>query len=288
MGVTTDPPAIVASNGTKPRRPEQVEEEPGKDGGAEPSRRSFDAGSPPALTFRNVSKVFSDGTQALDDVSLSVARGEMVAVVGPSGCGKSTLLRLASKLSVASSGSIEVGPGHLGYVFQDATLLPWRTVQRNVELLAELARVDKDERARLADEAIALTGLTGFERHRPKTLSGGMRMRVSLARSLTMRPRVFLFDEPFGALDEITRERLNGELLDLFLREGFAGVFVTHSVVEATFLASRVVVMSSRPGRVVAEISVPFGYPRSPELRFDPDFAELAGRISAHLREASA
>jgi NitT/TauT family transport system ATP-binding protein len=238
-----------------------------------------------ALAFDRVSKVFPDGTQALDEVSLQVRSGEMVSIVGPSGCGKSTLLRLASRLSAPSAGSIAVAEGNLGYVFQDATLLPWRTVQSNVELLAELAGVPRAVRARLAAEAISLTGLNGFERHRPRALSGGMRMRVSLARALTMRPRIFLFDEPFGALDEITRERLNGELLGLFERERFAGLFVTHSVGEATFLASRVLVMSARPGRIVAEIDVPFGYPRAPELRFDPDFAAVAGRISAQLRE---
>jgi NitT/TauT family transport system ATP-binding protein len=238
-----------------------------------------------ALAFDQVSKVFPDGTRALDDITLQVQSGEMVAIVGPSGCGKSTLLRLASRLTAPSSGEIAVGEGNLGYVFQDATLLPWRTVQRNVELLAELAGVPPAERASLAAQAIILTGLSGFERHRPRALSGGMRMRVSLARALTMRPRIFLFDEPFGALDEITRERLNGELLGLFERERFAGLFVTHSVNEAAFLASRVLVMSARPGRIVAEINVPFGYPRPPELRFEAEFASVAGQISARLRE---
>jgi NitT/TauT family transport system ATP-binding protein len=237
------------------------------------------------LGFAHVSKTFPDGTQAIAEVTLTVHAGEMVAIVGPSGCGKSTLLRLASRLTAPSSGEIDVGDGNLGYVFQDATLLPWRTVQSNVELLAELAGIAQAERARLAAQAIALTGLSGFENHRPRALSGGMRMRVSLARALTMRPRIFLFDEPFGALDEITRERLNGELLGLFQRERFAGLFVTHSVSEAAFLASRVLVMSPRPGRILAEIGVPFPYPRPAELRFDPEFAAIAGHISARLRE---
>jgi NitT/TauT family transport system ATP-binding protein len=236
------------------------------------------------LAFEHVSKTFPDGTQALNDVSLEVAEGEMVAIVGPSGCGKSTLLRLASRLTSPSEGEIRIVPGNLGYVFQDPTLLPWRNVQRNVELLAELAGVPKGERARIATNAITLTGLTGFENHLPRALSGGMRMRVSLARSLTLRPRIFLFDEPFGALDEITRERLNGELLGLFEQEQFAGLFVTHSVSEAAFLASRVVVMSPRPGRIVTEVAIPFPYPRAPELRFEPAFAAIAGQISARLR----
>src|SRR5919204_3144849 len=238
-----------------------------------------------ALSFEHVSKVFPDGTQAVEDVTFEVQPREMVAIVGPSGCGKSTLLRLASNLTAPTTGEIRIGDGNLGYVFQDPTLLPWRTVRRNVELLAELAGVSAAERARRAAQAILLTGLSGFEKHHPRALSGGMRMRVSLARALTMRPRIFLFDEPFGALDEITRERLNTELLGLFEREGFAGLFVTHSVTEAAFLASRVLVMSPRPGRIVAEIDVPFDYPRQPELRFDPEFATVAGQISASLRE---
>jgi NitT/TauT family transport system ATP-binding protein len=237
-----------------------------------------------ALAFDRVAKTFPDGTQALVDINLQVRAGEMAAIVGPSGCGKSTLLRLASRLTSPSAGEIRVGEGNLGYVFQDPTLLPWRTVQANVELLAELAGVPRAERARRAADAIALTGLTGFERHRPRALSGGMRMRVSLARSLTMHPSIFLFDEPFGAVDEITRERLNAELLGLFARERFAGLFVTHSVNEAAFLASRVLVMSPRPGRIISEVAVPFGYPRPSELRFEPEFASVAGQISALLR----
>jgi len=238
-----------------------------------------------SLQFDSVGMVFPDGTHAVEDVSFSLGRGDLVAVVGPSGCGKSTLLRIASGLTEPTSGSVDVDRSDLGYVFQDATLLPWRDVQANVELFAELHGAAKDERRRLAAEAIALVGLDGFERHVPRRLSGGMRMRVSLARSLTMKPGVFLFDEPFGALDEITRERLNDELLRLFLSEQFAGLFITHSVSEAVFLATRVLVMSPRPGRIVADLPVPFAYPRAPELRFDAEFAALAGTVSAALRE---
>ena len=160
----------------------------------------------------------------------------------------------------------------------------WRTVIGNVELLPELHGISRGERGRLAHAAIDLVGLTGFEDHYPKSLSGGMRMRTSLARSLTLDPPVFLFDEPFGAVDEITREHLNEETQQLFQREGFAGLFITHSIGEAVFMSTRVLVMSARPGRVVAEFEVPFDYPRSPALRFEPDFAKLSGEVSTALR----
>jgi NitT/TauT family transport system ATP-binding protein len=154
----------------------------------------------------------------------------------------------------------------------------------NAELLLELHGVGRDERRDRAMEAIAAVGLHGFEMHYPKQLSGGMRMRASLARWLTLDPPVFLFDEPFGALDEISREKLNEELLRLFMDKGFAAVFVTHSLFEAVYMSSRVLVMSSRPGRIVADITVPFGYPRGQELRFDPVMSEVAGEVSAALR----
>ena len=195
------------------------------------------------LQFDNVGMTFPDGTDALENVSLSVAPGEFVTVVGPSGCGKSTLLRIASHLETQTQGSCSVDRDSIGYVFQDATLLPWRTVQRNIELLAELHGESKQECERRAQEAISLVGLDGFADKYPRQLSGGMRMRASLARSLVMKPRVFLFDEPFGALDEITRERLNDELLALFQREGFAGLFITHSIAEAVYMSTRVLVM---------------------------------------------
>lgn len=238
------------------------------------------------LAFEGVSKAFGS-TQAVEDVMISVAPAEIVAVVGPSGCGKSTLLRMASGLTEPSSGRLEVADRNIGYVFQDATLLPWRSVQHNLELFGELARQPKAERHARAAQALALTGLTGFERHRPRQLSGGMRMRVSLARALTMRPRLFLLDEPFGALDEITRQRLNDELLRIHGQERFAAVFVTHSVAEAAYLASRVLVMSSRPGRIVADIGVGFGYPRQAALRFDPGFVAVTAEISEALLKAS-
>jgi NitT/TauT family transport system ATP-binding protein len=240
----------------------------------------------PALSFNRVSMVFPDGTHALGETSFDVRAGEFVTVVGPSGCGKSTLLRIASGLTKATGGMVSIEPGHVGYVFQDATLLQWRNVQKNVELLAELEGVDKVERARRAADNIALVGLDGFEKKYPKQLSGGMKMRCSLARSLVMDPKIFLFDEPFGALDEITREKLNDELLNLFQRKGFAALFITHSIYEAVFLSTRVLVMSARPGRIVGDFKVPFAYPRSPDLRFEPEFAELSGQVSHALRGA--
>ncbi len=245
-----------------------------------------EVGAAPALSFDGVSMVFPDGTHALSGTSFDIRAGEFVAVVGPSGCGKSTLLRIASGLNPPTTGKVEVDRGSLGYVFQDATLLQWRNVLRNVELLAELENMPAGERRRRAADAIQLVGLTGFEEKYPKQLSGGMKMRASLARSLVLDPKVFLFDEPFGALDEITRERLNDELIGLFQRNGFAALFITHSISEAVFLSTRVLVMSARPGRIVGDFPVPFAYPRPPELRFEPAFAALCGQVSAELRGA--
>lgn len=240
----------------------------------------------PALSFNSVSMVFPDGTHALDATSFDVRPGEFVTVVGPSGCGKSTLLKIASGLNQATSGTVNVDRSRIGYVFQDATLLQWRNVLRNVELMAELEKMPKGERRDKALQAIKLVGLSGFESKYPKQLSGGMKMRASLARSLVLDPSVFLFDEPFGAVDEITREYLNDEVIKLFLLNQFAGLFITHSISEAVFLSTRVLVMSARPGRIVADFAVPFEYPRRPQLRFEPEFAELSGRISQELRGA--
>ncbi|MCX4705154.1 ABC transporter ATP-binding protein [Streptomyces sp. NBC_01352] len=240
-----------------------------------------------ALRFDGVDKYFDNGTTALTGLDLSIAPGEFVAVVGPSGCGKSTLLRLASGLDSATGGTVHAPADSVGYVFQDPTLLPWRTVLANVELPAELAGTPKAERRARALDALRLVGLDGFEKQLPGQLSGGMRMRVSLARALMTQPSLFLFDEPFGALDEMTRLRMQEELQRIFADAGFAALFITHSVTEAVFLAGRVVVMSARPGRITASFDVPFPHPRPAELRYDPEFGRIAGEVSATLRGGS-
>lgn len=242
------------------------------------------AGGPgaPTLSFARASKAFGP-VQALSPTDLAVLPGEFVSIVGPSGCGKSTMLRLASRLEQPTSGAVERATDAIAYVFQDATLMPWRTVRRNVELLAELDGVPKAERRDRVDRVLEVVGLADFAEHRPHQLSGGMRMRASLARSLVLDPQLFLLDEPFGALDSITRIRLNIELMQLFHDRRFSTLFVTHSVDEAVFLSTRIVVMSPRPGRLVAEHHVPFPYPRPPELRYDPAFAALAGEVAASL-----
>lgn len=242
----------------------------------------------PRLVFDDVSHVFPDGTEVLRHVSLEVSQGDFVAVIGPSGCGKSTLLRLASGLLKPVGGRVLCDREGIGFVFQDATLLPYRTVLGNVELFAELEGVSKQERRTQAREMVEHVGLAGFEDKYPKALSGGMKMRASLARSLVLHPTLFLFDEPFAAVDEITRQRLNDDLMALFTSEQFAAMFITHSVAEACFLASRVVVMSKRPARIVAEVALPFPYPRSADLRFDPEFTERAREVSARLSEFGA
>ena len=255
---------------------------------AQPAQGAPTGTGAPALRFKNLSMVFPDGTHAVDNVSFDVRPGEFVTVVGPSGCGKSTLLRIASSLQQHTGGTCEVDRSSIGYVFQDATLLPWRTVQRNIELNAELQGMDKTTRLAKTKAAIELVNLVGHEAKYPKQLSGGMKMRCSLARSLVLQPKVFLFDEPFGALDEITRERLNDELLRLFQHEKFAGLFITHSIQEAVFLSTRVIVMSARPGRIIGDYQVPFDFPRQHDLRYEPAFAELCGRISNDLKDAHA
>ncbi|MFC5750653.1 ABC transporter ATP-binding protein [Actinomadura rugatobispora] len=239
------------------------------------------------LHMRGVDMRFGTGVHAVDNVDLAVRRGEFVSLVGPSGCGKSTLLRIAAGLETRTGGSMDVSTDAIGYVFQDPTLLPWRTVTGNVELCTQLQHLAKPVRREKAQAAIEMVGLQGFEDNYPSQLSGGMKMRASLARALTLDPELFLFDEPFGAIDEITRERLNGELLRIFRAQRFAGVFVTHSIAEAAFLSTRVVVMSARPGRIVGDFDVPFDADREPSLRADAAFARLTGEIGECLRAAA-
>lgn len=239
----------------------------------------------PALDMAGVDLIYPDGTRALDEVTLQLAAGEFVAVVGPSGCGKSTLLRIASGLSAPTAGTVVNRAASTGYVFQDATLLPWRTVQRNTELLAELHGLPRAQRRQRAHEALDRVDLREFAGYRPAALSGGMRMRASLARALTLAPDLFLLDEPFGALDELTREHLGEQLRELYAADRFGALLVTHSVAEAVYLSDRVIVMSPRPGCVRAEVAVPFGTDRAPELRFSPEFAAVAAEVSAALRD---
>lgn len=250
-----------------------------------PATPAQDATQGPTLSLHDVTKVFDTGTRALEDVSFDVRPGEFVSVVGPSGCGKSTLLRLAAGLEPITTGSIDVHADTTSFVFQEATLLEWRTAQKNVELVGELAGVPRAERAARATAALDLVGLKGFEQQHPRSLSGGMRMRVSIARALVAEPQLALFDEPFGALDEITRLKMQTELQRLFQLKGFAAMFITHSISEAVYLSSRVLVMSGRPGRIVDDIELPWSYPRSPELRYEPEFGRIVGHLS-HALEA--
>lgn len=240
----------------------------------------------PHIRVAEVAKTYPNGTVALAPVDLEIKQGEFVSLLGPSGCGKSTLLRIIAGLIESSEGEVKIaGSARRAFVFQDPTLLPWRTVARNARLLLELEGVPKSERAARAAEALEKVGLTGFEKSYPRGLSGGMRMRLSLARALALRPQLFLMDEPFSALDEITRESLQDELLAIWGVDGFTSVFVTHNLYEAVYLSHRVVVMSARPGRIERVFEIPFDYPRSPELRSTPEFGALTHEISACMRE---
>lgn len=239
-----------------------------------------------AIDVKGVSHVFGT-TTALEDLDLQVEAGEFVSLIGPSGCGKSTVLRLTAGLIRPTSGTIEVESDNIGYIFQEPTLMPWRTVAKNIELLGEIEGMDRTERSRRAVEVLEMVGLGEFRDHYPLQLSGGMKMRTSIARSLLLDPHVFLFDEPFGALDQISRSRMNEELTNLFATKRFASLLVTHSVEEAIFLASRLLVMCSRPGKIVAEFKIPFEFPRDPAIRYLPEFAVLAGEVAEALGEAS-
>lgn len=238
-----------------------------------------------AVQLRAITKRFASGLEAIRLVDMDVADGEFVSIVGPSGCGKSTLLRIVAGLTAPSSGACLAREGATrAFVFQEAALLPWRTVAGNAELLMELEHVGLAERRRRAAESLHLVGLDGFADSYPHSLSGGMRMRLSLARALALRPSLLLLDEPFGALDELTRDVLQEELARLWQMVGFTAMLVTHNVQEAVYLSNQVVVMSARPGIILDRIRVPFAFPRSPQLRATAEFAALAGKVSATLR----
>jgi len=230
------------------------------------------------IAISKVSKHF-DEVQALAEVNLEIATGEFISIVGPSGCGKSTLLRVIADL-VETDGSV-TKPSKGAFVFQDSALLPWRTVQRNVELLMELDGTNnKKDKARKALEQV---GLTGFENSYPHQLSGGMKMRLSLARSLVLDPQYILLDEPLSAVDELTREVLQEELHNMWTRDKFTAILVTHNIAEAVYLSNRVVVMSPRPGKITDIVDIPFKK-RTPDIRTKTQFTKLVNDISGKLR----
>ncbi|AFR51081.1 ABC transporter ATP-binding protein [Gordonia sp. KTR9] len=247
------------------------------------------------IVVRDLTKIYGAGAKAvtaLAGVDVELAPGSFTALVGPSGCGKSTLLRILADLEIGSSGSVTIGDrsprdirtsGELGIAFQEPALLPWRSVRRNIAFPARVSR--RRITPERIEELVGLVGLDGFADKRPSQLSGGMRQRVAIARALSTDPRLLLLDEPFGALDEFTRQRLNLELQRIWMHERTTTVMVTHSITEAVFLADRVVVMSPHPGRVVEVVDVPFDRPRAPELLLDPAFTEIANHVQRLIFE---
>ncbi|TIO11222.1 ABC transporter ATP-binding protein [Mesorhizobium sp.] len=247
---------------------------------------SASGNGPMLLALRGVGKVFSNGVTALSDVDLTIREGDFLSLLGPSGCGKSTALRLIAGLATPTSGLLDwrgssaFDRTNIGFVFQEPTLLPWADVFDNVWLPLRLKGVSRAKAAPAVTEMLARVHLTGFENAVPRELSGGMKMRVSIARAMVTKPRILLMDEPFAALDEITRFKLNNDLLELWQDERFTVVFVTHSVFESVFLSNRVVVMAARPGRVFREFAVDAPYPRNEAFRTSPDYAALCRQAS--------
>jgi NitT/TauT family transport system ATP-binding protein len=247
----------------------------------------------PQVEFSGVSKRYANAGVVLDAIDLTIAKGEFVSIIGPSGCGKSTVLKLISGLTMPSAGTIRVDgmtPRNaretVAYIFQDATLLPWRTVRQNVGLGLELEGINGNRRQQTIAALLELVSLANVADAYPRELSGGMRMRVSIARALATSPRLLLMDEPFAALDEMTRDRLNEELLRLRQEQNWTAVFVTHSVPEAVFLSTRIVVLSASPGRIHAILPIDFSAPRAAQLRNSPEFGSLVVGVSRSLREA--
>ncbi|MCI0467961.1 MAG: ABC transporter ATP-binding protein [Beijerinckiaceae bacterium] len=244
----------------------------------------------PLVSFQNAGKVYATGTAALASLTLEVRAGEFLTLLGPSGCGKSTVLRLIAGLDEVTSGTLTRGfaldQTSLGFVFQDPTLMPWANVFDNVFLPLRLRGLSRGEAAPQVEKALALAGLADFSSAYPRELSGGMRMRCSIARALVKRPLLLLMDEPFAALDEITRFKLNDDLLRLRGELGTTIVFVTHSVFESVFLSTRIAVMEARPGRVAAEILISEPLPRGMEFRTSTDYAGYCAKASRALQNA--
>jgi NitT/TauT family transport system ATP-binding protein len=247
----------------------------------------------PLVSLAHVRKAFANGTVALEDFSMDVREGEFVSLLGPSGCGKSTALRLIAGLADVSAGSIAWPSGgsakrDIGFVFQEPTLMPWASVTENVYLPLKLRGVSKSQALPKIAETLELVGLADFAKVYPRELSGGMKMRVSIARALVTEPKLLLMDEPFAALDEITRFKLNDDLLALKQAKDVTVIFVTHSVYESVYLSTRIIVMAARPGRVVADIAVPAPYPRDEEFRAAALYTETCKAASHALHGAMA
>nr|WP_315234878.1 ABC transporter ATP-binding protein [uncultured Albidiferax sp.] len=252
----------------------------------------------PAVQVLSAEKTYPNGTQALLPVDLSIQEGEFVTLLGPSGCGKSTLLKMVAGLLEPTDGrlqlwhkpvaQLEESDKKMAFVFQSPTLMPWASVQTNVRLPLDLAGVPRPESDARVAEALALVGLSKFATALPRALSGGMQMRVSIARGLVTQPDLLLMDEPFGALDEITRHKLDADLLDLWRKKKLTVIFVTHSIHEAVFLSNRVVMMAARPGRVVEEFHIDAPYPRTADFMVSPEFSRYAKLLQDSLLRASA
>lgn len=246
------------------------------------------------LGLRNVSKTYRNGTIAVQEASLSIHEGEFVSFVGPSGCGKSTIFRMAAGLSNPTSGEIEILGGtpeqarksnSISCVFQEATLLPWVSVKDNITLPLQLRKQPRKEQEEEAERVLQLVGLQDYAKALPRELSGGMKMRVSIARALVAKPRILFMDEPFGALDEITRQTLQEELLTIWQKtERMTILFVTHNAFEAVYLSNRIMVMTPRPGRISDEIPIDTAYPRGDHFRANPEFSRFVSQVSDSLR----
>jgi NitT/TauT family transport system ATP-binding protein len=242
----------------------------------------------PLFKTNGIGRMFGDGTKALDRVTMTVEQGSVTSLLGPSGCGKSTLLRIIAGLDMATAGVMDwpggvLKTGETGFVFQDATLLPWASVWDNVYLPFRIKGTSRAEAAAAVDSVLRLVELDGFAEHYPRQLSGGMRMRVAVARALATKPRLLLMDEPFAALDEMTRYRLNDDLLRIQQDLGCTLLFVTHSVYEAVYLSRQVCVMTKRPGHVMAEIPIDLPWPREPDMRTSSEFAKACRIVSDAL-----